>query len=226
MIYRHFLFFIATITALLTQPVSANFKQQRPDDVHEEKWLSLKSAVQEAKFLPSPAGTGGANSEFGRSISVDGDRALIGAPRMVERRGAAFIYEYDGSQWNETQLLLPADIARTRQFGISVSLSGNTALIGANLSDDLFSNSGSAYVFKQINGLWVETTKLTASDAGELHYFGTSVDLASSGDRALIGAYRAEGNDRESGAAYVFDFDGNKWNETAKLTASDGGFVD
>ena len=68
---------------------------------------------------------------------------------------------------------------------------------------------------------WSQTAKLTAGDGAAGDQFGFSVSL--SGDRALVGAKLAtttSGSD--SGSAYVFDFNGTAWSQTAKLTASDG----
>jgi hypothetical protein len=62
--------------------------------------------------------------------------------------------------------------------------------------------------------------KLLASDGGADDYFGRAV--AVSGDTAILGAPRKDDNGSDSGAAYVFRFDGASWVEEAKLLASDG----
>lgn len=102
-------------------------------------------------------------------------------------------------------------------FASSISISGDTALIGAWGDDDkgLFL-SGSAYIFaRDDSGSWIQQAKLTADDAAEAAGFGMQVSL--SGDTALISG----GNSR--GAVYVFQNDGvGNWTQRAKLMAADG----
>ncbi|MCX7554183.1 FG-GAP repeat protein [Marinicella sp. S1101] len=212
-------FILFSILLLKTFAVQADMDQQRPDGISDVKWSALKSVVQETKLLPSPADLGGQGSEFGRSVSVDGNRALIGAPVMAGS-GAVFVFDYDGLSWSVSGFLTPSDGASNDQFGSAVSLSGNRALIGAQWDDDNGRNSGSAYVYDFNGSSWIETTKLTANDGSSHAYLGISVSL--SGDRALVGATREDGQIPGSGSAYVYDFDGVNWNETAKLIANDG----
>ena len=118
--------------------------------------------------------------------------------------------------------LLASDGASNDWLGYSVAISGTTALVGASLDDDNGSNSGSAYIFEQQpDGSWLETAKLLASDGASTDFFGNSVAI--SGTIALVGAYRGDGNETNSGSAYIFEQqpDGS-WLETAKLLASDG----
>ncbi len=105
-------------------------------------------------------------------------------------------------------------------FGYSVSVSGNTAVIGTHLDDDAGSDAGCAYIFEKVGGIWTEIAKLTASDATNNHWFGYSVSI--SNDLIVVGAYRDNG---DQGAAYVFEQPMGGWvdmTETGKLTASDG----
>ena len=102
-----------------------------------------------------------------------------------------------------TDKLTASDAAAGDQFGLSVSLSGDRALVGVFLDDDNGSNSGSAYVFDLSGGTWTQTQKLTASDAAADDDFGFSVSL--SGDRALIGAFGDDDNGSNSGSTYVSD---------------------
>ena len=172
-----------------------------------------------AKLLPSPAGIGGENSQFGYSVSVDGNRALVGGINLAGS-GAALVLVDSGSGWVEEAVLLPSDGEQSDQFGFSVSLFGDRALVGARLDDDKGSNSGSAYVFDFNGSSWSQAIKLTASDGAAGDEFGISVSLA--GDRALVGARSDDDNGSDSGSAYLFDFNSLSWSETAKLTASDG----
>ena len=107
--------------------------------------------------------------------------------------------------WSEQQKLTASDGASSDFFGSSVSISGDTAVIGASPSD-------SAYVYVRSNGVWSEQQKLTASDGEGNDEFGYSVSI--SGDTAVIGAWRSD-------SAYVYVRSNGVWTEQQKLTTSD-----
>ena len=186
-----------------------------------------------ADFFPEQkltASDGAANDYFGFSVAISGDTALVCAyadDDNGENSGSVYIYERqaDGS-WSETSKLTASDGASSDIFGYSVTISGDTALVGAVYDDDNGGSSGSAYIYeRQADGSWSETAKLTASDAASFDNFGYSVSI--SGDTALVGAYGNDDNGDLSGSAYIYErqADGS-WSETAKLTASDGATFD
>jgi len=104
-------------------------------------------------------------------------------------------------------------------FGVSVALSGDTAVVGARYDDDGGWASGSAYVFVRSGGVWAQQTKLTAADAAAEDWFGYSVAL--SGDTAVVGAYQDDDAGFNSGSAYVFVRSGGIWTQQVKLRAAD-----
>lgn len=163
-------------------------------------------------------------AEIGRAVSVRGDTVLIGAELDSQSgwfAGAAYVFERIGGTWTETQKLFSGDPDDGDAFGCSLSLSGTRVLIGA-LTDDAAvpsSNRGAAYVFENAGGLWIEQQKLTASDAGDNDYMGSSVSL--DGTTALIGAHGNSGPPFHAGAAYVFELQLGVWSEAQKLTAGD-----
>lgn len=161
---------------------------------------------------------------FGGSLSIDGQRALVGAFEYPITRGFADgyvqLFEKIGGQWKYISTLKPNDGNVNRFFGASVSLSGNRALIGAIKADGFNAGSGAAYVFELQNGLWQQTAKLTANDGALNDFFGVSVSLLE--NRALIGASGDDDKGDKSGAAYIFDLVNNTWIQSAKVTANDG----
>ena len=177
--------------------------------------------VQEAKLLPAD---GSAEDRFGRwSVSVSGDVAVIGAPFDDDNgiaSGSAYVFHFDGAGWTQEAKLLAADRAEGDDFGFSVFVSGDTAVIGAPSDDDNGSFSGSAYVFRFDGTGWVQEAKFLPADGSADDWFGTSVSV--SGDVAVIGAPSDDDNGSFSGSAYVFRFDGTGWVEEAKLLASNG----
>jgi hypothetical protein len=100
--------------------------------------------------------------------------------------GSAFVFVRAGGVWTEQTKLTASDAAASDLFGLSVSVSGDTVVVGAYGDDDAGSDSGSAYVFVRSGGMWTEQTKLTASDAAASDNFGQSVSV--SGDTVVIGA--------------------------------------
>jgi len=166
---------------------------------------------------------GAKDDSFGHSVSLGGDTALIGAWRDDDKgydSGSAYVFVRSGSVWAEQQKLIATDGAKNDRFGYSLSVSGNTALVGAYADDDKGSTSGSAYVFLRSGGVWTAQQKLVASDGAVNDQFGYSVSL--SADTALVGAYTDDDNGADSGSAYVFLRVGNVWTEQQKLVASDG----
>jgi len=173
------------------------------------------------------ASDGAAYDIFGESVSISGDTAIVGARHDDDKgssSGSAYVFVRSGTTWTEQQKLTASDGASSDWFGWSVSISGDTAIVGAYLDDDKGSASGSAYVFVRSGTTWTEQQKLTASDGASSDYFGRSVSI--SGDTAIVGAYQDDDKGSASGSAYVFLRSGTTWTEQQKLTASDGGSVD
>ncbi|MFB3099243.1 MAG: FG-GAP repeat protein, partial [Acidimicrobiia bacterium] len=188
--------------------------------------------IEEQKLLASDREVG---DHFGRTVSISGDVALIGAPRDDDNgtgSGSAYLFRFDPgtSQWIEDTKLTASDAAVADNFGLAVGVSGDTVVIAAPGSDDgcpdgVNCNTGAAYVFRYDpeTSRWVEQEKLLASDGAAFDGFGLSVSI--SGEVALIGAHR---DGFSSGSAYVFrvDPENSQWVEEQKLLASDGAVFD
>jgi hypothetical protein len=175
--------------------------------------------TEQAKLLPSD---GAAGDLFGRSVALAGDTALVGAPTDDDQgadAGSAYVLVRSGAVWIEQAKLLPNDGEADHNFGWSVALSGDTALVGTPEDDDQGFSSGSAYVLVRSGGVWTEQAKLLPSDGASSEDFGWSVAL--SGDTALVGAKHDEDQGSNSGSVYVFVRSGAVWTEQAKLLPSD-----
>jgi hypothetical protein len=154
----------------------------------------------------------------GISVSLDKDRALLGFPDQFVNnipRGASYVFEFDGSDWEETAVLLPSDLTPFDQFGFSVALEGNRAVVGSRLEDELAEDSGAAYVFEFDGVGWIQTAKLKSNDAEAEDWFGASVDLA--GNQVLVGASA----DFYAGTAYLFSLQDSVWTQNFRLAPSD-----
>jgi len=175
---------------------------------------------QTAELTASDAARG---DEFGFSVAItpNGNTAVVGAYGNDIQAGAAYVFTRTRTGWRQTAELTAGDGADGDFFGWSVAISayGNTALIAAPYRDNY---AGAAYVFTRTRTGWQQTAELTASDAASYYFFAFSVAITPEGNTALIGAY---GND-VTGAAYVFTRTRTGWQQTAELTASDGGLSD
>ncbi len=168
-----------------------------------------------------------ASDWFGCSVSISGDRAIVGA-RFESTgalvAGAAYIFERNGGVWSEVAKIQASDKEALDQFGISVSISGDRAIIGANQEGTGGSKDGAAYIFERSGGVWSEVAKIQASDKEAGDRFGISVSI--SGDRAVVGARGEDTGGDNAGAAYIFERSGGMWSEVAKIQASDKEAVD
>jgi hypothetical protein len=172
---------------------------------------------------------GEAGDRFGERVALSGDTALVGvmsdAIGSAIEQGSAYIFVRDGTTWSQQAKLIASDGAMNDTFGQSVSLFGDTALVGAPRDDNGENgNQGSAYVFTRSGSTWNEQAHLFASDGTENDRFGTSVAL--NGDKALIGAVLDVTGKSIVGSAYVFTRDQSNWIEQDKLLAADGDSLD
>jgi hypothetical protein len=176
--------------------------------------LFLVAGVHAAE-VKLTADDGAPGDQFGFSVAIDGDYAIVGADADDFGTGSAYIFFWNGVGWEQQQKLTASDGAPGDQFGYSVAIAGEYAIVGA--SAPWKSGTGSAYIFKREGTSWTEQQKLTASDGASGDGFGYSVAIA--GEYAFAGA---AGDDSGTGSAYIFKRDGTSWTQQQKLTASDG----
>ncbi|MBZ0113458.1 MAG: FG-GAP repeat protein [Thermoanaerobaculia bacterium] len=120
--------------------------------------------------------------EFGRSVDVFGDFAVIGAPGDSEEAngaGAAYVFHYAAGTWTQIQKLTADDDAVANdEFGFDVSVERNLIAVGAPGDDDAGNDAGAAYLFEWDGNTWSEIHKLLPNDANNDAYaFGTAVDI-------------------------------------------------
>ena len=171
-----------------------------------------------------------AHDHFGFSAALSGDTAVIGAwsddHAAGNGAGSAYVFIRSNGVWKQQAKLTASDAATDDYFGLSVAISGDTAVIGAPWNDHAGGiDAGAAYVFTRSHGFWFQQAKLTASDAADYDIFGYSVAI--SGDTVVIGAYGDDPRGGDSaGSAYVFVRSGETWIEQAKLIAADAAAYD
>lgn len=182
----------------------------------------------EEGWKPGPKLTTGddetfALDQFGTAVALDGDTALIGAPRddtIGARAGGAYVYvRGEGGDWTRQAHLTTGDGAFWPETGTAVALSGDTAVLGAPCDDPaLLGGAGSAYVFVREGSIWSQQAKLTAIDAAGSDEFGISV--AVSEGRILVGAWKDNTSaGSNSGSVYAFVREDGLWRHELQLTS-------
>lgn len=170
-----------------------------------------------------------ASDGFGAAVAASLETVVVGAPvgdSGAADSGAAYVYVYDslsalGTRWPFQAELNASDAAAGDSFGASVSIDGETAVVGAYGDDDGGAQSGSAYVFVRSGTAWSEEEKLVASNDAAGDEFGRAV--AVSGDTVVVGAPDDDnGSGIEGGSAYVFTRDASTWTEQDRLESSNG----
>jgi FG-GAP repeat len=189
-----------------------------------QNWLNILSGNGNP-LTKRYASDGKIGISFGISVSISGDYAIIGAESEQignnQFQGSAYIFYRDNGTWTQQAKLVASDGTFADLFGMSVSISGDYAIVGASRDDTgINTDQGSAYVFYRTGTNWVQQAKLIASDGQSNDRFG-SVSIF--GDYAIVGASGDDiGTSTDQGSAYVFYRNGVTWTEQAKLITSDG----
>ncbi len=190
-------------------------------------------------LVPSDVASG---DNFGHAVAIDETNIIVGAYQEDEdafgggtlnSAGSAYIFSLvSGGTWSQAAKLVASDRGADDQFGFSVDIEGDYAIVGAPLEDHnatgtaTLSNAGSAYTFGFNTGSWQQQAKLVASDRSTISEYGFAVSIG--GSKALVGAYHedldASGANFQSnaGAVYVnYRFGTSTWFEIQKIVASD-----
>jgi hypothetical protein len=173
----------------------------------------------QATLAPADAATG---DRFGYRVSLDGDRLAVGAPYDDDRgtdSGSVYVFVRSGTTWSQQAKLTAADGAANDHFGFSVSLSGDSLVVGAPRDDTPYVDAGSVYAFRWDGAAWSQEAKLIAEVNPIGDWFGYSVSLI--GNRVAIGAPGEGGMGSDAGAVYVFGrSSGGAWSQQALLYGS------
>jgi hypothetical protein len=145
---------------------------------------------------------------------------VIGAPEddggAGFRQGSAYVFVRSSGVWSQQQKLLASDAAGGQVFGGSMTISGETVVIGRRTS---------AYVFVRSGEVWSQQQQLLPPDPVANNNFGASVAI--SGETVVVGADFDDGpTAQDQGSAYVFVRSSGVWSQQQKLVASDGAASD
>ena len=165
------------------------------------------------------ASDGSGDDRFGCSVDIETYDAIVGAYfddiSPITNCGSAYVFTYGGASWSQQAKLTASDADNDDEFGISVSIDGDYAIVGAHFEDAGGAESGAAYIFYRSGSSWTEQQKLTAGDAAGGDNFGRSVSI--DGEYAIVGA---PGKNSDQGFAYIFKRSGTTWTQQTKIGAT------
>jgi hypothetical protein len=176
--------------------------------------LAVQPAPSYAGVVRLADGAGTTRAVYRDVAAVDAEGRELGARMVPAEHGVTLLVEDEGAAYPVVvdPLIVTQQAKLTANDGVigdvlghAVSLSGDTALLGAS---GALNGTGAAYVFVRHGAGWSQQAKLIASDG---HGLGTSVSL--SGDTALVGA-----PSNGPGSAFVFVRNGTTWSQQAMLT--------
>lgn len=152
---------------------------------------------------------------FGISVAIDGDTAIVGAENQRvgtnAAQGAAYIYVRSGSTWSLQQMLTASDGIDRDKFGAEVALEGDTAFVTRYNPTTTGRGDGKIYVFKRTGTTWTQTQTIVSNDLAAGDAFGSA--MAIENGTLIAGAF----NKGFLGAAYIFTSNGETWTQQAKL---------
>ena len=158
-------------------------------------------------------------AEYGTSVDIVEDFAIVGASRENVASGAAYVYSKDSQGiWSYSQRLAATDPNDGAEFGGAVAFLDDYLVVAAGRADvGTTIRAGALYVYDHQNDNWEFSTKLVASDLNidaKLGMNPTSLDVEGN---TIVGG--APGDNGWIGAVYVFNKMAGSWTETQKITS-------
>ncbi len=230
---------------------------QLPVGLTKQDWAQLEGVLSPVQQAYLKASNTEDDDHFGWAIAASEDTIVVGAPYEDSKatgingdwtdnsgfsNGAAYVFKRINGVWSQEAYLKGFNTRETDKFGISVAISGNTIVIGAEnessnakgvngiATDYLSFSSGAVYIFIRSGNTWTQQAYLKSSNSKTGDNFGHSVSI--SGDTVVVGADNESSNAigvngnqtniaaPQSGAAYVFTRTGTTWSQQAYLKAS------
>ncbi len=202
--------------------------------------------TQQAYIKASNAGAG---DMFGVSVAISDSTIVVGAAYEDtggSDAGAAYVFTRSGTTWTQQAFLTGVNTGANDLFGWTVSISGETIVVGAQnedgsgtgvnpLSNESATNSGAAYVFIRSGTSWGQQAYLKASNTGANDNFGG--DVAIDADTIVVGAINEKGSGSginpasnesigSAGAGYIFVRINGFWSQQAYVKSSNPGLGD
>ncbi len=182
----------------------------------------------------------GAFGEYSSATGIGGDQS----DNSVMWAGATYLFRFDGNAWYQQAYIKASNTDGHDRFGwrLALSADGNTLAVGApyedssatgingDQADNSASRAGAAYLFRFDGNAWYQQAYVKASNAS--FAFGGSLALSADGDTLAVGgggedssATGIDGDQADmsapgAGAAYLFRFSGNAWQQQTYVKSS------
>ncbi len=154
-----------------------------------------------------------ANDGFGYAVAISGTTAIVGAPDHAKDAGRAYVFTNTAAGWRQAAELKGSDTVADNGFGVSVAISGKTAIAGA---PGFSKAAGRAYIFARTATGWKQAAELKGSDTVAGDDFGYTVAISNT--TAVAGAPNFS---KAAGRAYVFTSTATDWKQAGELKGSD-----
>jgi hypothetical protein len=152
----------------------------------------------ETKFT----GDGSQTTTFGRSVAIYDNVIAVGDTGVVfnpgegeDGYGAAFMYRYNGTNWNLEAKLRGDNVTPAQGYGLA--LDEKQIIIGSNT--EYWSPTSRAFIFRYTGTEWVKDATLEIVEWD--NWYGRSVDIR--GNLAIVGS-ADDGSDDYRGSAYIY----------------------
>ena len=165
---------------------------------------------------------------FGSKVVGDGDVVVISSPWHDchagygrDNCGSVYVFRYNGNEWIEEAELISGEeyrIGSGVQFGYSVAVANNVIVVGTPYIEK---QRGAVYVFRYNGNEWLKEAKLTPLERKIDASFGERIAIDSNSEVILVGSSYESDEYGNTGAAYVFRYNGNEWVEEQRLESPD-----
>jgi len=163
-------------------------------------------------YLPNPEPA--VADRFGKAVAISGDVAAIGAEQDDTGgldSGSIYTYRRNGSVWQLEQTIPnPALVGPAGDgFGTAVAVDGDVALFGAPGTGVGLFVAGVVYVFRHNGSAWLLEQAIPNPTPAQGDQFGSAVAI--DGNVAVVGARADDTGGLNTGAAYIYRYDGSTW---------------
>lgn len=180
--------------------------------------LSLSFVLGQYQSKKITASTRESRAEFGTSVAISNQFAASGASREEVAKGAVYIYQKNGSNWNFHQKINAPDGAEMVEFGGSLKFGPDFLVASAGRADiGNTIRAGALYIYELNSDQWNFTKKLIASDYDNDAMLGVNqTSISVDGNTIAAGA---PGLSSWNGAVYIFEKNNNDWIKKQKITS-------
>lgn len=170
--------------------------------------LNSPTPTVPALTVGNPGAPGG--DEFGHAVSLCGNRLLVAAPDddvgIALDVGSAYLFDLStGTPATPVFVFSDPSPSSHEEFGYSVAINGNLAVVGSQKDDKVASNAGSVTIYN-LAAAFPEQPLLVIDNPSPTNndYFGTAVAVA--GTKVVISAYQEDTSGNNNvGVVYIYD---------------------